>query len=202
MTEELSFDSLMVRLRSGDQAAAAEIYRLFTHRLIALARTHLHRRLRGKVDPEDVLQSVYRSFFIRQANSQFEIRNWDGLWGLLATITLRKCGHCLEHFEAGCRDVRREEPRRSAADDSSASWEAIARDPTPSEAVVLAETLEEVMRGLTDSHRQMIQLSLQGYSAAEISAEVGYTIRTVQRVLERVRRRLEKIRAEGLPSVE
>jgi RNA polymerase sigma-70 factor (ECF subfamily) len=196
MPLENSFNDLMARLRAGDQEAAAAVYRLFAQRLIALARSRLSRQLQPKMDPEDVLQSVYKSFFRRQADGEFEVEDWESLWGLLATITLRKCGHRMEHFRAACRDVRRESAPRPAADLSGVSWEAIARDPTPSEAAMLTETLETVMSGLELEQRDMIQLSLQGYTVAEISDRVGYTTRTVQRLLERVRRQLQKLRTE------
>ena len=196
MPADQSFDDLMARLRAGNQEAADAIYRLFAGRLIALARTRLNRQLQPKMDPEDVLQSVYKSFFRRQADGEFEVEDWDSLWGLLATITLRKCGHRMEHFRAACRDVRRERVPWSAADQSGVSWEAVARDPTPSEAAILTETLENLMSGLEPEQRDMIQLSLQGYTVAEISDRVGYTTRTVQRLLERVRRQLQELRTE------
>ena len=149
--------------------------------------------MRQKEDPEDVLQSVYQSFFIRQARGELQLRDWDSLWALLATITLHKCGHRIEHFKAARRDVRREvaPPTR---DEPTASWEGIAREPTPQEAAVLAELLEQTMRGLEGYQRQILELSLQGHSVAEISARVGYTQRTVQRILQRVRSDLERQR--------
>ena len=194
MPADSSFTDLMARLRAGDQEAAASVYRLFARRLIALARTRLSPQLQPKIDPEDVLQSVYKSFFCRHASGEFEVEDWDSLWGLLATITLRKCGHRMEHFRAACRDVNRERVPWPDEDQSGVSWEAIARDPTPSEAAILTETLENVMSGLEPEQRQMIQLSLQGYTVAEISDQVAYTTRTVQRLLERVRRQLQELR--------
>src|SRR5437773_1756774 len=78
-----SFADVIARLQAGDDKAAREIVGRFTARLIALARTHLDQRLKQKVDPEDVLQSVYKSFFVRFAQGQFELKNWESLWGLL-----------------------------------------------------------------------------------------------------------------------
>src|SRR4051812_43687956 len=37
----------------------------FTHQLIGLARQRLYGLLRARVDPEDVVQSVYKSFLLR-----------------------------------------------------------------------------------------------------------------------------------------
>ena len=188
-----SFDDLMARLGAGDESAAAEVFDRFAQRLRALARSRLDRLLRPKVDAEDVLQSVYRSFFRRHAAGQYELENWDSLWGMLTVITLRKCGRRLRYFRSACRDVQREVVLPAGA---GAEVEAVGHDPTPSEAARLAETLEQVMRDLTERERSILSLSLQGYTSCEISEQVGRTERTVQRVLQRVRRRLEQMNAE------
>jgi RNA polymerase sigma factor (sigma-70 family) len=197
LESDTSFADLMARLQAGDQDAAAQIFERFASRLIALARSRMGQRMRQKEDPEDVVQSVYQSFFVRQARGEFELRDWDSLWALLATITLRKCGHRIEHFQAARRDMRRE-----IAPDTrevlTMSWQGIAREPTPQEAAVLAELLEQTMRGLEGYQRQILELSLQGHSVAEISTRVGYTQRTVQRILQRVRSDLERQRGSEL----
>ena len=191
MPADDSFDRVISRLRGGDQAAAAEILDRFTHRLVGLARRRLD-PIRRKVDPEDVLQSVYRSFFLRNAKGQFDFSNWNDVWNMLVCLTLRKCGHRIEYFHAAVRDVRRETMPRPDAD-SSAEFEALARDPTPAEAAALTETVDELMRQLPDERqRQMLALRLQGYKLAEISGEVGRSEQTVIRVLERVRTRLAR----------
>jgi RNA polymerase sigma-70 factor, ECF subfamily len=196
MAPDASFDDLMVRLRAGDDDAAAEVFRRFTRRLIGLARRRLDRLIRQKVDPEDILQSVYRSFFSRHAQGDFELDSWDSLWGMLTLITVRKCDYRRKFFRAARRDVEREVVPQ-APDDPA--LQAIARDPTPSEATRLAETVELLMRELQDREQDMLALSLQGYDTAAISAQVGRTERTVQRVLKRVRERLEQMHADLPP---
>src|SRR5262249_32173119 len=155
--------------QAGDQEGAAVIFARFANRLIALARSRLDRLPRPKADPEDVVQSVFRSFFLRQANDPFTLTSWDNVWGMLTVITLRKCGHRLEYYHAARRDVQREVGQPPSADDSAMSWQAIAREPTPVEAAMLAETVEQVMRGLKERERPVLTLCLQGYSIPEIS---------------------------------
>src|SRR4051812_14113370 len=104
MPDEESFADLMARLRAGDQDAAARVYQHFARRLIGLARSRLDGLMRRKEDPEDVVQSVFRSFFARQAGGQFDLDDWNSLWSLLTVITLRKCGHRVEYFRAARRD--------------------------------------------------------------------------------------------------
>ena len=189
-----SFNELQAGLKAGDQEAARELFTRFATRLVALARSRLDTRLRQKVDPEDVVQSVYKSFFMRAADGQFDFKTWDSLWTILAVITLRKCGHRIEHFRAACRDVRREQASAANSDDSLASFEAIAREPQPTEAAELTETLEGVMQQLDDREQQIFMLRLQGFSTAEIAPQVQRTDRTVRLVLERIRKLLESER--------
>ena len=54
------------------------------------------------------------------------------------------------------------------------------------------------MQRLDGKHRQILSLSLQGFTAQEISAHIGCTERTVYRVLEKVKELLESMRQEGI----
>jgi RNA polymerase sigma-70 factor (ECF subfamily) len=195
MAQEPSFEALMDRLRRGEAAAAGEIFRRFARRLIGLARQRLDRRVRQKVDAEDLVQSALKSFFCRYADGQYDLDDWDSLWSLLTVITLRKCGHRVRHFRAECRDVRRETPPPSGENEAAAGWEAIAREPTPEEAARLAEAVEQLFRGLDAVDRRILELSLQGYKAGEVAEQVSVSKRTVYRLLERVKGRLERMGA-------
>lgn len=198
MSPNHSFDDLMARLRSGDNDAATQVFNRFAGRLIALARRRLDPQILQKMDPEDVLQSVFRSFFRCQAAGQMDdLATWDNLWGMLVVITLRKCGRRLDYFHAACRDVQREVSAPAPADQSGPDWEATAPEPTPAEAAILTETVEHLMNRLEGRHRQILALSLQGYSAPEISSQVSCTERMVYRVLGRVKEWLERMRDEN-----
>jgi RNA polymerase sigma-70 factor (ECF subfamily) len=192
MDSQSSFADLMARLRTGEDDAASQVFHRFAARLMLLARGRLNARLRQKVDAEDVLQSVFQSFFARYADGQFVLQDWDSLWGLLTSITLRKCARRAEHFQAARRDVRRE-----AAPPADAAWGAWAREPTPEEAALLTDTVRDLLDGLEPRERDIVALSLQGDTAAEISRQVDWGERTVQRILARVRKRLQRQRDEG-----
>ena len=194
MSRHPSFADLMTQLRDGRNEAAAQIFHRFANRLILLARKQLDPKVRQKVDPEDVLQSVYRSFFERQQGGEIDLESWDNLWSMLALITLRKCANQVAHFRAECRDVRREVGAGPEADPVGA---ALAGDPSPSEAAVLTEVVEQVLHGLDERDREIVTLHLQGYSIPEISARVEWAERTVHRALERVRKRLRHVPEGG-----
>ena len=194
MGGETTFDELMDRLNDGDEEAAAEIFNRFVRRLIFLARSRLNAQVRQKEDPEDVVQSVFRSFFTRQVEGQFEIGSWGSLWAMLAVITLRKCGNRIEYFQAAKRNVQRDIPggtKPNETEESRLTWEGIAREPTPAEAAAITETLEELMAGLDQRERLILSLRLQEYTVQEISEQVDRSERTIARVLERVRERMQ-----------
>jgi RNA polymerase sigma factor (sigma-70 family) len=194
MAADSSFDALMARLRAGDDQAARRVFAHFTDRLIALARARLDGLVRGKVGAEDVVQSVWRVFFRRCAEAEYDLENWDSLWSLLALITVRKCWRKIQEVIA-----RPEVPYPGDADGSNTPWQPPGREPTPEEAALLADLLAEVMRGLEPKQRDVLELRLQGYTVREISARVGLTEYTVEYVLKRIRKRLKRLLDEDEP---
>lgn len=162
----------------------------FTRRLIGLARSHLDVRLRHKIDPEDVVQSAYKSFFLRYGETTLASEGWEGLWGLLTSITLRKCADRVRYYRTQARDLTREQ---SSSPEEREPWrEAIGREPTPEQAAVLAETVESLLASLDGDERPIVELSLQGHSTQQISEQLGRAERSVRRLRERVRLQLER----------
>jgi RNA polymerase sigma-70 factor, ECF subfamily len=200
MSSDTSFDDVMSRLRAGDADAERQVFHRFANRLIGLARLHLDSRVRQKVDPEDVLQSAYKSFFVRFAQGQFDLGSWDNLWSLLTVLTVRKCNRWTTHFRVGKRDVNAEVA--PGPDDSGPNWQALATDPTPQEGVLLAELVEQLLHELPPVNQPILSLALQGHSAAEISELLNRPERTVHRVLKTVRERLEQLQAEDAGNAE
>jgi RNA polymerase sigma-70 factor (ECF subfamily) len=154
-----------------------------------LARTQIDSGIRRKVDPEDVVQSAFRSFFRRHEAEGFVLQSWDSLWGLLSLITVRKCAKKAEHFLAQRRGGGRE-VSLVAEGDSHFGAVAIDREPTPEDAAMLLETVEEALRDFAPEDREVIELSLQGYDTLEISEKLSRAERSVRRLRERVKKRL------------
>jgi RNA polymerase sigma-70 factor (ECF subfamily) len=193
MSEALSFPAVAGRLRAGDQEAAAQVFCRFARRLVGLAAQRLNRLVRCKAGPEDVVQSAFKSFFLRQRDGQFELQSWDDLWNVLVVITLRKCCNRVEYFQAARRDVRRE--LATPAEEFDAAWQVLAREPTPEEAAQLAETAEQLFASFGDRERGILELTLQGLTAVEVSAQAGCSERKVFRVLQRARQELQRLQA-------
>jgi RNA polymerase sigma-70 factor (ECF subfamily) len=191
-----SFADFLARLHNRDDAAAQELFGRFAHQLRALALRHIEAGLRHKVDPEDVVQSAYKSFFVRYGAGNLDVVNWNSLWGLLALITVRKCAERAAYHRAACRDAAREVA--APAGEETPPWlQPLGREPTPHEAAVLSETVEQLLAGLDEEERPILELSLQGYTTREISERLGRAERTVRLLREGVRHRLERMQGES-----
>jgi RNA polymerase sigma-70 factor (ECF subfamily) len=171
----------------ADRRAAFE---RFTRRLIGLARIHLHGQLQHKVDPEDVVQSAYKSLLVHYGDGALAAEGWEELWGLLSLITIRKCADRARYYQADCRDLKRETGALPSPDSTAAGLEAAGREPTPDEAAGLAETVADLLQKLNGDERKIVQLSLQGFSTQEISQQTGRAERSVRRLREHVRKQL------------
>lgn len=182
MSNDPDFDELMALLRAGDEDAAARLFRRYARRLVGLARVRLDHRLRSKLDPDDVVQSVFRSFFRRLAGGQWEVPHWDGLWALLVVMTVRKCGRKAQHFRAACRHVGRE---------AATLTDVSAAGPGPLESAALADTLARLAARLDDRDRLVLEHVIDGYTPAEVARKIGRGEQTVRRALDRIRRQLE-----------
>ena len=175
----LPSDQLLFRCGEGDEDASREIFDRYLARLTALARSRLAARLQRRTDPDDIVLSAYRSFFVGARDGRFILQRSGDLWRLLATITLHKLNRQIKRHSAESRDVRRE---IAAADDAN-----FAREPTSEEAVALADELESILKPLDPLLRRVLELRLQGQSLEEIAAITMRSERTVRRSLAEIR---------------
>jgi RNA polymerase sigma factor (sigma-70 family) len=204
-----SVTRLIQQLRDEDprvrDAAARLIWERYFRALLDLARRHLDRRVRRREDEEDVLQSMYKSFCLRQQRGDFDLAGRDSLWNLLVEITLCKARNVTQRHRSDKRDVARDQAGASAPEfDSGPSRWALeqmdAGTPTPEEAAVLNEALERRLQALPEPELREIALrKLEGYTNREIAALRTCTERTVERKLERIRSKWAEF-DEGLSS--
>jgi RNA polymerase sigma-70 factor (ECF subfamily) len=145
-----------------------------------------------KTDPEDVLQSALCGFFKRFQEGQFEIANWESLWGILTLITMRKCHRRLEYFHAACRDCRQEEGLL-ASREAAIQWSPTALEPEPAEVAMVTELVGQLLEHFDPRDQAILELHLQGYTIPEISEKVGRAERTIHRTLHRARQRLRQL---------
>src|SRR5438552_7474317 len=154
------------RLRAGDPRAAERLFACYAERLGHLARQNLSRKLAGRIDSEDVVQSVFRTFFRRNARGEFHIDSSAKIWRLLVKITLLKARAKGRYHTADKRDVRSERLE-------DARWlEALAREPGPAEAAAFIDLLESLLKDRPPLFREVLQLRLEGQGPTAIAKEL------------------------------
>jgi len=177
---------LLIDCQDGDESAAWALYERYVKRLVGLARSRLSRKLTARVDAEDVVQSVYRSFFRNAQAGRYELEQTGDLWRLLASITVNKVRDQAKRHTQQKRTVDRE----SAGADSEAPVESfgslIADEPSPEAAAMLIDEMEQVMTQLDQSQREILELRLQGHIVEDIASMVHCSERTVRRKLDRI----------------
>lgn len=185
---------LLEQFRVGDDAAAEALFARYFQRLTALARSRLSPRLASRTDPEDVVMSVYRSFFLGARAGHFTLGRGGDLWRLLASITKHKLLRQARHHNAERRSVRHEWPLDRVEGGTAL---ASVPEPTPEEAAALADELEAIHARLDRFDRRVLELRLQGAQLSEIAEDTGRSERSARRALARIRELLMERLSDG-----
>ena len=191
-----SVTQIIGRLKSDDRStfdrAAADVWRRYADELLHLVRRRLGRRARVRTDAEDVLQSVYKSFCLRQQKGEYDLNDRDDLWRLLVSMARNKAANAATHHSRRKRDYRREHADTNAAtscgDGAAPTMERLPdAKPTALEVVAMEETIRERLECLPEDLRALATRKLAGFTNEEVAAEWNRTVRTVERKLARVR---------------
>jgi DNA-directed RNA polymerase specialized sigma24 family protein len=186
------------QLKAGDQTAAQQLWERYFTRLLGLARDKLQKARRRVSDEEDVALDALNSFFRGVQESRFsQLHDRQGLWRLLAEITVHKALKVLRHewaIKRGGGNVRGDSVFAPLADSGVAGFEQVlAQDPTPDEVVQFSERCERLLEMLEDATLKSIAVwSLEGWTNAEIAARLGCVETTVERKRNPIRMLWEK----------
>ena len=184
----LSDGSLLRRFKKGESDAATAIYTRYARRLQALAAKQTGDDLKTRFDPEDVVQSVFRTFFRRAAAGLYEVPPGEELWRLLLVLSLHKVRDLAAHHRAQKRDVS----KTWAVDDADRYQNTV----NPDDQLAyesLCQVVDELIQDLPESNRQIIELRIEGFEIGEIATRTNRSKRTVERTLQHFRQRLQKL---------
>jgi RNA polymerase sigma factor (sigma-70 family) len=185
--QELSSQLLFQRYRSGDPHAAEELLDRYLTRLLAVVRQRMSAGLKQRLDEEDVAQSAFHSFFRLLSNEQTVLRRAGDMWRLLATIGLNKLRRQVEFHTAS---------KRAYTNDISADENLlptnIDQHPLPGDELVLIDELEIVLDQCNNSEGTALTLRLSGETIEEIAKAMNRSHRTVRRLLQTAREKLQR----------
>jgi RNA polymerase sigma-70 factor (ECF subfamily) len=183
--KEASDHSLLNRLREGSQDAATQLYFRYAQRLRALAQAQCSTELAHQMDTEEIVQSIFGSFFRGASQGYYEVPPGEELWKLFLVIALNKIRAKGNYYRAAKRDVRLTVHSENI-DEQAVSGSTN----TTEDSAFLEITIAEALDRLPPQYKQMVILRIEGYEVAEIANQTGRSQRTVERILQQARRRL------------
>ena len=173
----------LAQILSGKPGFESEVVDRYSHGLVELARRHLPQRVRGRLDPEDVVQSVYHSFFRRLNDGRFKFDDSHDVWRLLAAMTFHKTQNAVKHHQQQRRDVRRDyalEGRDTSDPEFKQTEPGV---PGAEDVSHLFDCLEKLLIALPEQYRIIVVRRLEGDSIEAIAQHVQRSRRPVLRVL-------------------
>ena len=111
------------------------------------------------------------------------------LWRLLASITKHKLLRQARRELAGRRSIDAELPLDQVDEGRFLRRE---NEPTPEDAIALADELEHIFSSLDALGRRVLELRLQAAQLSEIAKDTGRSERTIRRTLVQIRELMAK----------
>lgn len=176
----LSDTELLCQLEAGHEEAATVLYHRYAERLIRLAGKRSTGMLSNRVEAEDIVQSVFRTFFRRAVTGHYKLPEGEEIWKLFLVISLNKIRKKAEFYGAAKRDVKR---TQAIGDQQLASADTSSQ--------VLQLTIEELISRLPTQHQGVIRDRIQGYDVGEMASRNQLSRRSVERILQSFRQQMQ-----------
>jgi len=185
----------LARIQAGDEEAARELLTRYEAEVRLVVRRQLPRLLRSRFDSLDFLQSVWGSFFRKVRNGPAEFEDSRHLVAFLARAAKNKVIDEYRRAASRKQDMHREEPLWV---DGNRPKELPSEVDSPSELAQAREVYGRLRDLVPEERRSIVELKVQGLSSKDIGLRLGISERTVQRVLEDLRKRMEaELELEG-----
>jgi DNA-directed RNA polymerase specialized sigma24 family protein len=193
MQPPIDFLDPIRRIRSGDQAASAELVRRFEPLIQRVVRIRMRQRgdydrLRHDVGSSDVCQSVFRSLFRGLSENRYQLDQPSDLERLLQVMI---------RFNVATKARRSGVKLRELCDDfEQQGW--IDSSPRPDREVDLQDLIEAIQEQFSGEEIELLTPWLDGESWATVAQKNGTTADAARvRVARAVRRVRDKMSADG-----
>jgi RNA polymerase sigma-70 factor (ECF subfamily) len=192
---------LLAGARRGEATALGRLLERHRRYLAVLARLQVDRRLRGKLDPSDLVQEAFleahRDFAQFRGATEAELLAW------LRQVLVRNLANQVRRYlGTRGRDVRLERELSREVEESSAALGLALAAPgsSPSDRAARREQsvwLADALEQLPEDYRAVIVLRhLEGLAFPEVAARLGRTADSVKKVWARALARLRGLLGE------
>lgn len=181
-------------VKGGDSVAANKIWRHYFDQLVRAVRRKLYGQNRAVSDEEDIVLSVFESFYDAAENGRFpDLSDRDDLWQLLLRMSGRKV---IDKRRRDRRQRRGGEVRVHSLNelrDGESVIDAIGDEPSPEMVLMMQESVEQFFSHLgVGQLRDLAGAKLEGYSNAELAERFGCSERTIERRLHLIREKCQQ----------
>jgi DNA-directed RNA polymerase specialized sigma24 family protein len=171
-----TFQDLLRRVRAGEEAAAAELVRLFEPEVRRAVRMSLtDPRLRRTLDSVDICQSVLAIFFVKVMGGSFDLDEPSQLVRLLVRMARNKL----------VDRTRKPSHLKEIAADPGLLEGFVGPEKSPSHIIAHEELLRALHEQLTNEERQIAEQRAAGREWAAIAADPGGTADSVRKKMNR-----------------
>ena len=160
------------------------IYLRYAQRLQLLAHSQAGRALAVRLDADDIVQSVFRTFFRRAAQGHYDIPDGEELWKLFLVLALNKIRGLAVYHRAAKRDVRQTTELDRIVEHTNAEL------PDDTAYEILRLTIDDILNGLPEPQRSMVVMRIEGNDIQQIATATERSKRSVERALQTFRQRL------------
>jgi RNA polymerase sigma factor (sigma-70 family) len=184
----------LARVRDGDTDSLSVLWERYYRALLTVARQRLGPRHRRMADEDDVVNRAFESFYAAISQGRLpDVRNRDGLWRVLLTITANQATDEIRRQNAAIRGggnvmgdsgLRRLNPHATG----DPFHQILSEDPTPEFVIAVQEEFQKRLAVLPNQELRDVALrKLEGYLNREIADELGVSPRWVERKLQTIR---------------
>jgi DNA-directed RNA polymerase specialized sigma24 family protein len=189
----------LVALRQGSEEAACNLWGRYYARIVRLVRHHLHGvgvPLSSPIDDENTALEAFHLFCAAHQDGRFpDLSSRRQLWPLLVTITLNRTRDEVRALSAQKRGSGRQVLLESQLESHSESSGEVGRldqvpasGPLPDQVAIMADECRALLESLHDPELEQVALwKLDGLTDDEVAGQLGYSRRTIQRMLHLIR---------------
>ena len=166
-------------------SAAEEFYLRYMDRLMSLVERNLAEKYRARFGPDDVVQTVFRTWFRRAQEGVVNPGTRDEVWKLLSTIALNKVRNKIKFHDAQKRSIGK----------TMTNEEVLAGVPNPTvqDAADFVDLLDVARDQLSENAQETLKMILEGNSNTEIADQLDRTTKSVTRYRHEIRDVLERL---------
>jgi DNA-directed RNA polymerase specialized sigma24 family protein len=181
-------------VKHGDSTAANRIWQHYFDRLVRSVRHRLYGQNRAVSDEEDIVVSVFDSFYSAVEKGRFpDLSDRDDLWRLLLRMSARKVVDKRRHDQRQRRGGGVNLHSFDHTTDGENVIEAIGNEPTPEMVLMMQESVEQFFSHLgVGQLRDLAGAKLEGYSNAELASRFDCSERTIERRLHLIREKCQQ----------